>query len=140
MQFFLKMPIPSATAQTKRLCTVGGKPHFFPGAKLKAAKQEILLRLAPHKLREPIPKPTPIKLTVRFIYAANKQHPRFSWKTTRPDTDNLIKLLKDCMTEAGFWQDDSQVASELTEKEYGEHEGIYIRVEQMANIRLELNE
>ena len=137
MQFFLKMPIPSATAQTKRLCTVGGKPRFFPGAKLKAARQEILLRLAPHKPSERIPKPAPVKLVVRFVYAANKRHPELTWKTTRPDTDNLIKLLKDCMTEMGYWEDDAQVASELTEKGYGKHEGIYIRVEQMENSKLD---
>ena len=30
-------------------------------------------------------------------------------EVTKPDTDNLQKLLKDCMTKCGFWKDDAQV-------------------------------
>ena len=30
------------------------------------------------------------------------------YRTTKPDTDNLQKLLKDCMTATGFWTDDAQ--------------------------------
>jgi Holliday junction resolvase RusA-like endonuclease len=40
------------------------------------------------------------------------------WKTTRPDTDNLIKALKDTMTDLGFWDDDSQVADERVRKKW----------------------
>ncbi len=29
--------------------------------------------------------------------------------TSKPDLDNLIKLTKDAMTQAGFWKDDAQV-------------------------------
>lgn len=134
LNFFLAMKIPSVTAQVKRCRVIHGKPIFFDGARIKAARQEFMLRLAGHKPREPIPKDTPISLFVRFTYRATKQHPEFSWKTTRPDTDNMIKLLKDCMTQAGFWQDDSQVASEHIEKRYGTHEGISIAIEPMAKV------
>ena len=27
----------------------------------------------------------------------------YRWKTSKPDTDNLIKMLKDCMTRTGYW-------------------------------------
>lgn len=53
------------------------------------------------------------------------------WKTTKPDTDNMIKLLKDCMTRTGFWVDDAQVCSEITEKFWGDVSGIYVMVEQL---------
>ena len=53
---------------------------------------------------------------------------RFAWKTTKPDTDNLIKLLKDCMTRTGFWKDDAQVASEVTEKFLANRPGIYVKI------------
>ena len=43
----------------------------------------------------------------------------------------MIKLLKDCMTKCGFWKDDSQVASEITEKFYGSKVGIYIRIREL---------
>ncbi|MBE6902906.1 MAG: RusA family crossover junction endodeoxyribonuclease, partial [Ruminococcaceae bacterium] len=51
------------------------------------------------------------------------------YKLTKPDTDNLNKLLKDCMTKLGFWKDDALVASEIIEKFYGEIPGVYIRIE-----------
>lgn len=49
----------------------------------------------------------------------------------KPDTDNLQKLLKDCMTARGFWKDDAQVASEICEKFWAERPGIYICVEEL---------
>jgi Holliday junction resolvase RusA-like endonuclease len=51
------------------------------------------------------------------------------FKDTRPDCDNIIKLLKDCMTDLGFWRDDAQVVSETTEKFYANSPGIWVRVE-----------
>jgi len=38
--------------------------------------------------------------------AAEKQH---IFPITKPDLDNLIKNIKDCMTQLCFWNDDSQV-------------------------------
>ena len=49
--------------------------------------------------------------------------------TTKPDTDNLQKLLKDVMTDLGFWKDDALVASEIVEKFWAERPGIFIYVE-----------
>ena len=56
------------------------------------------------------------------------------YKTTRPDTDNLQKLLKDCMSDTGFWKDDALVASEIVEKFWAERPGIYIRVEELQEV------
>ncbi|WP_236253677.1 RusA family crossover junction endodeoxyribonuclease [Streptococcus mitis] len=53
------------------------------------------------------------------------------YKTTKPDTDNLQKLLKDCMTKLGYWQDDAQVASEIVEKFWADTVGIYIKIEEL---------
>ena len=41
-------------------------------------------------------------------------------KTTKPDTDNLVKTLKDCMKKAGYFKDDALVAMELTAKFWAE--------------------
>ena len=53
------------------------------------------------------------------------------YKITKPDTDNLQKLLKDCMTSVKFWSDDAQVASEVVEKFWADIPGIYIRVTEL---------
>lgn len=75
-----------------------------------------------------------VRLVTRWLFPPGRHVPG-SYRTTKPDTDNLQKLLKDCMTAAGFWKDDALVASELCEKFWAEdnrHTGIYIRVEQLV--------
>ena len=73
-----------------------------------------------------------IRLTVKWIFPMIKGSYNGQYKTTKPDTDNLQKLLKDCMTELGYWVDDALVASEIVEKFWGETTGIYVRVEELA--------
>lgn len=54
------------------------------------------------------------------------------WRVTKPDTDNLQKLLKDCMTKCGFWKDDAQVVRETVEKRWSdEPTGIYIEITEL---------
>ena len=57
------------------------------------------------------------------------KHPDGSYRTTKPDTDNLQKLLKDCMTAEHFWTDDALVCSEITEKFWADTPGIWIHIE-----------
>ena len=58
------------------------------------------------------------------------RHRDGEYRITKPD--NLQKLLKDCMTTAGFWKDDALVASEVVEKFWAEVPGIYIRIEELG--------
>ena len=51
------------------------------------------------------------------------------WKVSKPDTDNLVKGLKDIMTDSAvFWHDDAQVCAEIITKRYADVPGIYITV------------
>ena len=73
-----------------------------------------------------------VQLTVMWLFPKGKSHKNGEWRTTRPDTDNLQKLLKDCMTKVGFWKDDAQVVSERVEKRWSdEPSGIYIEIEEL---------
>jgi Holliday junction resolvase RusA-like endonuclease len=56
------------------------------------------------------------------------RHKDGQYKITKPDTDNLDKMLKDVMTEVGFWKDDAQVASEIIEKFWADVPGIYVEI------------
>ena len=60
-----------------------------------------------------------------------QNHENGEYRITKPDTDNLQKMLKDCMTKVGFWKDDALVASEITEKFWADQPGIYIRIEEL---------
>ena len=55
----------------------------------------------------------------------------YTYKPTRPDTDNYIKLFKDCMTAAGFWLDDAQVVDERIIKTYAENATIGVSWEEV---------
>jgi len=41
-------------------------------------------------------------------------------------------MLKDVMTDLGYWTDDALVASEITEKFYSKVPGIYICIEEIG--------
>lgn len=129
LEFFLPIVPPTATAQERAVRIVGRKAIFYDPPEVADARAKLEAYLARHK--PPKPYPGPIRLTTRWCYPMtdNFSHHDGEYKITRPDTDNSIKLLKDCMTRIGFWRDDAQVASELTEKFWSAIPGIYIRVE-----------
>ena len=67
-----------------------------------------------------------------MVIPERKSHRHGEWIKTKPDTDNLQKLLKDCMTQVGFWKDDAQVVSEKVQKRWSdEPTGIYIEIKEL---------
>ncbi len=129
IEFFMPMRIPNTTHQMKQVAVVNGKPHFYEPQDLQDARKKFKAYLGMHRPPETLT--GAVRLLTKWVYESTGKHPADTWKVTRPDTDNMVKLLKDCMTEEGFWKDDAQVASEITEKFYGQHEGIYVRVEEI---------
>ena len=69
-----------------------------------------------------------VRLTTWWCFPRG-EHLDGEYRTSKPDTDNLVKMLKDVMTELGFWKDDAQVASEVIEKYWADLPGIYVKVE-----------
>ena len=63
-----------------------------------------------------MPAGTPVRLVVKRCCCPAEGRPDGSWRTSKPDTDNLEKALKDEMTRLHFWHDDAQVCSEIVEK------------------------
>ncbi|WP_046390386.1 RusA family crossover junction endodeoxyribonuclease [Streptococcus uberis] len=121
--------IPTTTHQQKKVRVVNGKPQFYEPDTLKDARSKYMSLLSAHKPDQKIS--GPIRLTVKWLFPMTKQSVNGQYKTSKPDTDNLNKLLKDCMTELGFWNDDAQVASEIIEKFWADNVGIYVKVEQL---------
>lgn len=128
LQFFVPMVPPTVTHQEKQVTVQGGKPRFYEPQELKAARMKLRDYLAKHRPKEPMP--GGVRLIVKWCFPRGV-HPDGSYKTTKPDTDNLQKMLKDVMTEVGFWKNDAQVASEIVEKFWAETTGIFIRVEEL---------
>jgi Holliday junction resolvase RusA-like endonuclease len=70
----------------------------------------------------------PVELTVEFYMPRPKSHHTGKGKikhahedirhTQKPDTDNLVKAVKDCLSTLRMWKDDSQVWRENVSKEW----------------------
>lgn len=129
LEFFMPMHPPTVTAQERAVKVIGHKAIFYEPERLQDARAKLEAHLASHAPKTPMA--GPIRFISRWLYPITygSIHYNGEYKITRPDTDNTIKLLKDCMTRLGFWVDDALVCSELTEKFWADVPGIYIRVE-----------
>lgn len=127
-EFFLPIQPPTKTHQMKKVRVVNGKPIFYEPDELKTVRAKLTAHLAKHVPDEKYN--GAVRLITKWCFPKGKQ-PDGKYKTTKPDTDNMIKMLKDVMTDLGFWTDDSLVASEITEKFWAEIPGIYIKIEEL---------
>lgn len=128
MEFFVDCVPPTATHQQKKAARVNGRLRFYEPAPLAAARDNLALWLKPYRPESPFA--CGVRLKVRWCFPKGR-HKNGSWRVTRPDTDNLQKLLKDVMTGLGFWTDDALVASETAEKVWPDRPGLYIRIEEL---------
>lgn len=124
ISFFLPMKPPTITHQQKDIAVVKGKPVVYEPTELKVARSKLMAYLGQHA--PAVPLQGAIRLGVKWCFPITGKHEDGEWKTSKPDTDNLQKLLKDCMTDCGYWKDDAQVVSEITEKFWAKVPGIYI--------------
>lgn len=130
IKFFIPLKkIPSKTAQQKGVRVVKGKPVFYTKPEVLRVKDMFKSHMSAHKPDKPLK--GPVQLVVKWCYCSDKHKPG-DWKDTKPDTDNLLKALKDCLEDCGFFAvGDSQVASEINQKFYNEVQGIFIQLEQL---------
>ncbi|MDD6484776.1 MAG: RusA family crossover junction endodeoxyribonuclease [Clostridiales bacterium] len=129
VEFFAAMIPPSVTYQEKQVKVVNGKPVFYEPPRLKDARSKLEAYLGKYTPKEPYTEA--VRLTVKWCFPIKGGHKNGEYKTTKPDTDNLQKLLKDVMTKLHFWKDDALVASEICEKFWAQLPGIYIRIEEL---------
>lgn len=130
-EFFMPMIPPTVTAQEHKVTVRNGKPIFYDPPEVKAAEEKLVANLCKHRPDEPYREG--VRLTVKWLFPRGR-HRDGEYRTTKPDTDNLQKLLKDCMTICGFWADDALVASEICEKFWADKAGIYVRIEELSEL------
>lgn len=127
----MAMKPPTVTNQEHKIRVVKGKPLMYEPPELMAAKSLLTDSLAKYKPKDMATIIGPIRLTVKWLFPVTDKHKSGEYKTTKPDTDNLDKMLKDCMTRVGYWKDDALVVSEIIEKFWAEPSGIFIKVEEL---------
>lgn len=126
-EFFMPMKPPTVTHQEKQVHVVNGKPYFYEPDELKAARSKLAAHLSRH-----IPEikySGGVRLITKWCFPITGNHKDGEYKITKPDLDNLQKLLKDVMTDLNYWGNDALVASEIAEKFYASIPGIYIGIE-----------
>lgn len=130
-RFFLYFEngMPKGTSQEIRHNRYTGK--YFKDAKLANTETQFRLALRPHAPKSPSDKP--IKLTVYFYFDVKNKKLWGQPKPTRPDTENYLKLFKDCMTKEGYWQDDAQVVDEHIKKFYAEKACIVVEYKEIED-------
>jgi Holliday junction resolvase RusA-like endonuclease len=101
--FFHECNPPKSTAQQRQFFSKG-KTALTPAAKKAAATWQAIVEQ--HKPTQPLTGPLIVKIGVSwFKKGLSEVEPRI----TKPDVDNLAKLILDAMTKTGYWLDDNQV-------------------------------
>lgn len=124
---------PRTTHQMKQVRVRNGRPQFYEPQEVKDARQWFEIVLSQHTPPEPLDGPVSLTVIWQWPIKTEKNYHKATLKVTRPDTDNLQKLLKDVMTSLNFWHDDAQVAEEVVRKQTSKEGGLMIVVQSILD-------
>ena len=97
IEFFVPMlKIPTTTHQEQRISSKrkkNGQAIFYEDEKLKETRAKFMAYLSPYRPPEPIS--GPVGLLIHWSFPVTGAHQNGEWKTSKPDTDNMLKLIKD---------------------------------------------
>lgn len=128
IEFFMAMKTPTTTFQAKKLTVKNNKAIIYESAQAKKVRTLLLGHLAKYAPQKPLE--GSVSLQVIWCYSAiTGKHFDGEFKPTKPDIDNLQKLLLDCMTQTGFWKDDQQIVRLEATKVWNTIPGIYIKLD-----------
>lgn len=119
--------IPKAQARARSGRTKAGQTIMYTGSGQRQAQNDLVSLMAPYAPQKPLDGPLSITvdayLSVPKSWSKRKQACALAQQirpTSKPDLDNYLKQIMDCMTKLGFWMDDSQVVRITAAKKYGE--------------------
>lgn len=108
------------------------RPRFVRGRVISVADANAKrwISAVESKAREPRHQDAPLKgglfVGLDFTFPAGKARQEGEAHTSRPDADNLAKLILDCLMRAGMLADDAVVSQLLIKKSYGAKPGVLI--------------
>jgi Holliday junction resolvase RusA-like endonuclease len=112
-----------------------GHASVYDAGTAEGWKSQIAAAARP--LLPPEPLDCPLRLAVSFFFPRPKRLLRAKDPAgplphiAKPDADNALKAVMDCMTQIRFWKDDALVCSTIVEKQYcakDQRPGALIRV------------
>lgn len=128
MQFFMDMIPPTSTHQQRGCTIIDGKRKYY-NRENGDAEQKLRAYLSQHIPEVPFNKA--IQVVTKWCFPIKAKHYNGEPYTNKPDADNLCKALYDIMTDLGYWKDDKQIYSSITEKFWAERPGIYIEIKEV---------
>lgn len=134
LSVFIPCLPPKTTAQQKGAFAMkGGGVRFFKKKKAQAAEQTWWALLQPHAPATPFEGPLCLVVRITYPWRSTEKKARIRDHSlypiqTRPDIDNVYKMLGDVMTTLRFWKDDRQVSSLSIRKTYGDRPGLHINL------------
>ena len=136
IHFVEPMRIPTVTQQEHKIGVnrKTGKSYIYDSQEIKNARMKFRSHLLQHRPPEPLN--GALSLSVTWLFHDNSNnHKDLEYKTTRPDTDNMIKMFKDELVRCGFFQNDAQIAVEVNKKLWTkEVEGIIVDIARLPEV------
>lgn len=128
-EFCLRGSPSTVTAQQKGLRIVRGHAQFYEKKAVTMAKDDLKAEMLPYVPDEPMKGDIYVRVLWAFCKATLTKKEAYTFKRSRPDLDNMAKGLFDCMTDLGFWDDDSQIVkTDLTKAWNLSIPGLYIQI------------
>lgn len=128
----------TATHQSSLRVLKGRGGKFFIGkykkSKLKDWIEEFKLKIKSSKPSYPLD--GPVSVIIEFYFPWPKSTSKIKsqteyWKTTRPDLDNMEKMIFDTLTDEGFLTDDSIICHKHSVKKLSNKPRIFIELKKI---------
>lgn len=135
MKFTLPIA-PQAQMRARHGRTKKGFSVTYKAPEQHRAETNLIGLLVRHRPETPLEGPLRLQVTAYLPVPMSWPGKRIGLAETgrlkpvvKPDLDNLIKHLKDCLTAVGFWGDDKQVVDLVAAKRYNDGRGARWEVE-----------
>lgn len=136
IEIVLKCNPPKSTAQASNKILKTKSGRYFVGkmktSKAKQVESDLVSLLYPFVPEKPLE--GALSVEILWAYSWRTSEPKknkvngFKYCDTRPDADNICKLLFDTLTRLSFWKDDSQIADLNFKKIWSDESKIIIKI------------
>lgn len=128
-EFVIKGTPDTTTAQQKGVRVIGRRVMFYKKPEVVQAERWLWQDLLCYSPTEPYEGPLYVRVMWLFDKKSLAKKNARTFRTERPDLDNMFKGLADVMSDMGFWKDDSQLVKiELTKAWSKEYPGLFFQI------------
>lgn len=110
---------------------VGPRGRVYDSDTLAQVRESMTALIAPYRTSQRLT--GALSVDVRWCYPPRGGHRAGEPYALKPDIDNSVKLVLDCMQRLGFFADDRQVAELHVVQAFAEPSGLYVAVRELPN-------